>query len=119
MGCQSSKDVVSRIQEQDKKIDDLIQINKKLEQRLADMNNDIRNDGKPANDTHDLTNLKTTIDTRFNKLEKTVEKIHNEFKLKLLEGIVDNLDEKQPENQGRGTANNKRNDVYKVQGNRY
>jgi len=134
MGCQSSKDVVSRIQEQDKKIDDLIQINKKLEQRLADMNNDIRNDGKPANDTHDLTNLKTTIDTRFNKLEKTVEKIHNEFKLKLLEGIVDNLDEKQPgernqdnslslnfekENQGRGNANNKRNDVYKVQGNRY
>lgn len=63
-------------------------------------------------------------------MEKTVEKIHNEFKLKLLEGIVDNLDEKQPgernqdnslslnfekENQGRGTANNKRNDVYKVQ----
>lgn len=59
-----------------------------------------------------------------------MEKIHNEFKLKLLEGIVDNLDEKQPgernqdnslslnfekENQGRGTANNKRNDVYKVQ----
>ena len=35
----------------DKKIDDLIQINKKLEQRLADMNNDMRNDGKPANDT--------------------------------------------------------------------
>ena len=40
---------------------------------------------------NDLTNLKTTIDSRFSKLEKNVEKIHNEFKLKLFEGIIDNI----------------------------
>lgn len=77
-----------------------------------------------------MTNLKTTIDVRFNKLEKTVEKIHNEFKLKLLEGIVDNIDDKNNANQnpdkslsldfekevGRGNQQNKRPiDVYKVQ----
>ncbi len=41
----------------------------------------------------ELTNLKGTIELRFNKLEKTVEKMHNEFKLKLFDGIVDNLEE--------------------------
>src|SRR5690349_6462520 len=39
----------------------------------------------------DITNLKTTIDARFSKLEKTVEKVHNEFRLKLFEGIADNI----------------------------
>jgi len=48
-----------------------------------------------------VTNLKTTIDTRFNKLEKTVEKIHNEFKVKLFEGIT--------EKQNNGKENNSRN----------
>ena len=38
-----------------------------------------------------MTNLKTTIDLRFNKLEKTVENLHNDFKLKLFEGIIDNM----------------------------
>lgn len=38
----------------------------------------------------DITNLKSTIDVRFGKLEKTVEKIHNEFRLKLFDGIDDN-----------------------------
>ena len=33
----------------------------------------------------DFTHLKTTIDVRFNKLEKTVEKIHNDFKSKMLD----------------------------------
>lgn len=33
------------------------------------------------------------LDQRFTKLEKTVEKIHQEFKLKLFEGVTDNLDE--------------------------
>lgn len=57
--------------------------------------------------------------------------MHNEFKLKLLEGIVDNLDDKNPadknqdaslslnfekENIGRGNQVNKRNvDIYKAQ----
>ena len=39
---------------------------------------------------NDLTNLKSTLDLRFTKLEKTVEKIHNDFKVKLFERIVDN-----------------------------
>ena len=62
-------------------------------------------------------------------MEKTVEKIHNEFKLKLLEGIVDNLDDKNPidkndgsaslnfekENAGKANQQHKRNtDVYKT-----
>ena len=47
---------------------------------------------------NDLTNLKTTIDYRFNKLEKTVEKIHNELRVKLFEGVVDNLGEKKANN---------------------
>lgn len=38
---------------------------------------------------NDLTNLKSTLDLRFTKLEKTVEKIHNDFKVKLFEGIDD------------------------------
>ena len=62
-------------------------------------------------------------------MEKTVEKIHNEFKLKLLEGIVDNLDDKNQIDKNDGSASlnyekemaaktnqtNKRNtDVYKT-----
>ncbi len=39
-----------------------------------------------------MTALKNTISSRFDKLEKTVAKIHNEFKLKLFDGIVDNVD---------------------------
>ena len=41
---------------------------------------------------NDLTNLKTTIDHRFGKIEETVQKMHTELKLKLFEGVVDNLD---------------------------
>lgn len=48
----------------------------------------------------DLTNLKSTLDVRFTKLEKTVEKIHNDFKVKLFEGIIENGDEGQ-ENRNR------------------
>lgn len=39
----------------------------------------------------DITNLKSTIDSRFNKLERNVEKIHNDLRNKLFEGVVDNL----------------------------
>lgn len=41
---------------------------------------------------------------RFNKLEKTVERIHNEFKLKLFDGIVDNLDDGQEPNKEHGAS---------------
>jgi hypothetical protein len=51
-----------------------------------------------------LTNLKSTIDYRFNKLEKTVAKIHHEFKLKLFDGIVENIDGiNDPKNQVNGS----------------
>ena len=36
-----------------------------------------------------MTNL---IESRFNKLEKTVEKMHHDVKAKLFEGVTDNLD---------------------------
>lgn len=32
------------------------------------------------------------LDARFTKLERTVEKIHNEFKTKLFEGIAENVE---------------------------
>jgi len=34
------------------------------------------------------------MESRLQKIEKTVEKIHNEFKLKLFDGVIDNLDDK-------------------------
>ena len=49
-----------------------------------------------------MTNLKSTIDSRFNKLERNVEKIHNDLRNKLFEGVVDNLgdrnDQYRPDN---------------------
>jgi len=48
------------------------------------------NGGKYLGDTNsDFTNLRSTIDSRFTRLEKTVEKIHNEFKLKMFDGFAE------------------------------
>jgi len=89
MGCGSSADVMKRIKEQEKKIDGLIEMSKNLEEKVNEINGNNPSENKNNNETNDVTNLKTTIDHRFTKLEKTVEKIHNEFKVKLFEGISD------------------------------
>jgi len=92
MGCQSSKDtkaVITHIKKQDQKINNLIQINQALQQKLTDLQMNTLSEGKHSLETNDLTNL---IDARFNKLEKTVEKMHHDVKAKLFEGITDNLD---------------------------
>jgi len=91
MGCGSSKDVIMlRIKAQEKKIDDLIEINKNLELRLKELHQHALSHNKNPSDTgSDLTNLKTTIDVRFMKLEKTVEKIHNDFKVKMFDGFAE------------------------------
>lgn len=44
---------------------------------------------------NDLTNLKTTIDHRFSKIEDAVQKMHTDLKLKLFEGVIDNNDRNQ------------------------
>ena len=41
------------------------------------------------------------MDCRFNKLEKTVGQIHNEFKMKMFEGIVNNQEAENPMNMNR------------------
>ena len=47
------------------------------------------------------------LDARFTKLEKTVEKIHNEFKTKLFEGIAENVEaDKENEVQDRSLSLN-------------
>jgi len=87
MGCSTSKDVMSRIKDQEKKIDDLITINQQLQSRLGEMHrHQLGNGSKNGNETNsDLTSLRTTIDLRFTKLEKTVERIHNDFKSKMFD----------------------------------
>jgi len=91
MGCSSSKDIKEIIKKQNEKIDNLVQINENLRHKINELPMNSHSDGKHANETADLTNLKTTIDSRFNKLERNVEKIHNDLRNKLFEGVVDNL----------------------------
>ena len=76
-------------------------LNKKLETRLTEIHRDTITSGRNYNEpvvskslislestsiqNGDLTSLRVTIDARFAKVENTVEKIHNEFKLKLFD----------------------------------
>jgi len=93
MGCSTSKDVVLQMEEQEKKVDNLLTITKELEQKLDGIQTNNGHEVKPHIDrANEVANLKLTIDGRFTKLEKNVDKLHTEFKLKLFEGITDNLD---------------------------
>jgi len=72
MGCHSSKDVdLATYKRQEESIKKLIG---QLEEKIKELN-------QPS----DLTGLRTTIDMRFSKLEKTIEKIQAEVKMKMLE----------------------------------
>jgi hypothetical protein len=93
MGCSSSHDqeVVTQIKDQQKRIDELIKKNEVLEKRLGEYPVSMSHLGKNTSENgSDLTILRTTIESRFNKLEKTVERIHNDFKTKIFEGLLEN-----------------------------
>ena len=115
MGCNSSKHVRSRIKEQvptqnvrllicqQAKIDELINKNQELEERLKKMQEDKAIEPQADNKVveiypvirlimqqDDLTGLKSTVDHRFTKLEKTMEKIHEDLKAKIFEGLAKN-----------------------------
>jgi hypothetical protein len=72
MGCHSSKDVdLATYKKQEESIKKLIG---QLEEKIKELN-------QPS----DMTSLRTTIDMRFSKLEKTIEKIQAEVKMKMFE----------------------------------
>jgi len=99
MGCSTSKDVVLQMEEQEKKVDNLLTITKELEQKLDGIQTNNGHEAKPQTDkANEVANLKLTIDSRFTKLEKNVDKLHTEFKLKLFEGIADHVDSRKGNN---------------------
>jgi len=91
MGCCSSNSASSKLKKQKEKLQTIEAQNQAIEGQMEQLNSPTPVDPKVANGSPELTNLKSTIDSRFNKLEKVIERMHSDFKFTNRDGIVDNL----------------------------